>query len=80
MACVPWLLKPGESENPKLEKRNSKLEKAPPPVFVDVLHTNELRAGSLDLLFLRELRADDFGQKRAKRGDGLDLRKGKELA
>ena len=73
MACVLWPVKPEESENPKLEK-------APPPVFVDLLHTNELRAGSLDLFFLKGLRGKDCGQKPEKRGDSLDLRKGKELA
>jgi len=49
-------------------------------VFLDLLHGKGLRAGNLELLFLKGLRADDCGQKRAKRGVALDLRKGKELA
>ena len=40
----------------------------------------ELRADTLEVLIMKELRAGRCGQKPVKRGVGLDLRKGKELA
>ena len=51
-----------------------------PPGFADVWQGKGLQAGILELLFLKGLRGEDCGQKRAKRGVGLDLRKGKELS
>ena len=51
-----------------------------PAIIENVLHSGELRAGILEVLMVLGLRADDIGQKRAKRGVGLDLRNRKDLA
>ena len=48
--------------------------------FSDVRILKELRAGFLEVLFLKGLWAGDFGQNRANRGSGLDLRNLKQLA
>lgn len=61
-------------------KEDSRTKVSPPPVFENLLQTGELQAGFVDLMFLKGLRADDFGQKPAKRGNGSDPRRGKDLA
>ena len=52
----------------------------PPPAAQMVVKRSELRARSLEVWQGRELQADDFGQKPAKRGVALDVWQGKDLA
>jgi len=53
---------------------------APPWVFAHVRILKGLQARNLEVCILKGLRADNFGQNRAKRGIGLEVRILRELA